>query len=148
MNGVKFGDLIQKKGIPMHKGLFIFSMFFIYMLLFSCAEKKSETAYFEEAYSQYNQEKYTEALESFKKILEYYPQGENAAKATFMIGYINANNTKDLEEAKKYYELFINTYPDNDLVDDAKYELETLGQDINDLPIFKEIETNQEQVKK
>jgi outer membrane protein assembly factor BamD (BamD/ComL family) len=132
----------------MQKFLYGFTALFMMILLFSCEEKKSETEYFQEAYSQYNQEKYIEAIQNFKKVIEYYPDGENAPKATFMIGYINANNTKNLDEAKKYYEMFIKKYPKNDLVDDAQYELETLGQDINDLPIFKEVEANREQVKK
>jgi len=132
----------------MQKVLYGFTALIMIILLSNCEEKKSEAEYFQEAYSQYNQEKYVEAIQNFKKIIEYYPEGENAPKATFMIGYINANNTKNLDEAKKYYEMFIDKYPKNDLVDDAKYELETLGQDINDLPIFKEVEANREQVKK
>jgi outer membrane protein assembly factor BamD (BamD/ComL family) len=132
----------------MQRVFYVFTALFMMILLFNCEEKKSETEYFQEAYGQYNQEKYVEAIQNFKKIIEYYPDGENAPKATFMIGYINANNTKNLDEAKKYYEMFIEKYPKNDLADDAKYELETLGQDINDLPIFKEVEANREQVKK
>ena len=38
------------------------------------------------------------------------------------------------------YEMFIKKYPNNDLVDSAKYELETLGKNIEDLDIFKKIE--------
>lgn len=138
----------MEKGIPMPRVFSIFLLLISMLVLVSCTEKKSEIEYFEQAYSQYNQEKYEEAIDNFKKIIEYYPQGENAPKATFMIGYIYANNTKDLDEAKKYYQLFIEKYPNNDLADDAQYELETLGQDINDLPIFKEVEANKEQVDK
>ena len=112
-------------------------------ILIGCSEKKTEAEYFQMAYDQYNKEAYPEAIENFKNILEYYPQGENAPKATFMIGFIYANNTKDLEQAKKYYSLFIEKYPEHDLADDAKYELETLGQDINDLPMFKDSETEE-----
>ncbi|TFG98895.1 MAG: outer membrane protein assembly factor BamD [Calditrichales bacterium] len=109
-------------------------------VLIGCSEKKTEAEYFQMAYDHYNKEAYPEAITNFKNILEYYPQGDNAPKATFMIGFIYANNTKDLEEAKKYYTLFIEKYPEHDLADDAKYELETLGQDINDLPMFKDTE--------
>lgn len=108
---------------------------------FSCSDKKSEEVYFKLAYEQYNKENYVEALGNFKNILEYYPEGENTAKATFMIGFINANNTQNFEEAKKYYMLFIEKYPDDELADDAQYELDNLGQDINDLPIFKNDDT-------
>ena len=116
-------------------------------LILSCSSKKSEAEYFKLAYDQYNKESYDEAISNFKSIIEYYPQGENAAKATFMIGFIYANNIKNYDEAKKYYTLFIEKYPDHDLADDAKYELETLGQDINDLPIFKNTENSKEKSK-
>ena len=114
-------------------------------LILSCSSKKTEDEYFKLAYDLYNKESYEEAIVNFKSIIEYYPQGENAAKATFMIGFIYANNIKNYDEAKKYYTLFIEKYPDHDLADDAKYELETLGQDINDLPIFKNAENSKEQ---
>ena len=110
------------------------------LVVFGCAEKKSESEYFQMAYDQYNKEAYAEAIENFQNILDYYPQGENAPKAMFMIGFIYANNTKDFEQAKKYYEMFIEKYPDHELADDAQYELKNLGQDINDNPIFKESE--------
>jgi len=132
----------------MQKVLFILSLFISLVLLYSCTEKKSETAYFREADSLYNHEQFEQAINSFKKIIEYYPEGDITPKATFMIGYIYANHTKNLDEAKKYYQLFIDKYPNNDLADDAKYEIETLGQDINDLPIFKETEAKKQQVNK
>lgn len=117
------------------------------ILFISCTDKKTEDEYFKLAYEQYNQEKYQESIDNFKKIIEYYPDGENAPKAIFMIGFINANNTENFEEAKQYYTLFIETYPDHDLSDDAKYELNTLGQDINDLPIFDNADSSDVQAK-
>jgi hypothetical protein len=57
---------------------------------------------------------------------------------------VNANSLENLEEAKKYYTLFVEKYPDHELADDAQYELNTLGQDINDLPIFKDIESGEQ----
>jgi TolA-binding protein len=110
-----------------------------------CSETKSEAEYFRIAYENYNQEKYEPAIKNFKKIIENYPKGENTPKATFMIGYIYANNIENYDAAKKYYEMFIEKYPNHDLADDAKYELETLGQDINDLPIFKDTEPRADQ---
>ncbi len=132
----------------MQRYILIVAILISLFVLFSCTEKKSEAEYFKMAYDQYNQEKYEPAIGNFKNIIEYYPEGENTPKATFMIGYIYANNIENLDAAKKYYELFIKKYPNHDLADDADYELQTLGQDINDLPIFKDSETNTEQASK
>ena len=111
-------------------------------LFFSCSKKKEEVEYFKLAKEQYSKEEFTEAVKNFKSLIEYYPEGKHAAESTFMIGFIYANSIKNFDEAKIYYTTFIEKYPDHDLADDAKYELETLGQDINDLPIFKNSETN------
>ncbi len=128
-----------------------FSIFLISIiaitLLISCSETKSEEEYFRLANEQYGQEGYADAIENFKIILEKYPEGKTTANATFMLGFVNANSLENLEEAKKYYTLFVEKYPDHELADDAQYELNTLGQDINDLPIFKDIESG-EQVSK
>lgn len=125
-----------------------FSIFLITIiaisLLISCSEKKSEEEYFKLANEQYGQEAYADAIENFKIILEKYPEGKTTAKATFMLGFVNANSLENLEEAKKYYTLFVEKYPDHELADDAQYELNTLGQDINDLPIFKDIESGEQ----
>jgi outer membrane protein assembly factor BamD (BamD/ComL family) len=114
----------------------ILALFFV----LSCSEKKSEQDYYQLANSQYGQEAYADAIENFKIILEKYPEGETAAQSTFMLGFIYANSLENLEEAKKYYTLFIEKYPNHDLADDAQYELNNLGKDINDLPIFKDMQ--------
>ena len=114
------------------------------IFIIACSDKKSEKEYFDLGYENYNNEKYEEALTSFNSILEYYPEGEFASKAMFMSGFISANHLENLDEAKKYYEMFIKKYPEHELVDSAKYELETLGKDIEDLPIFKKIEEEEQ----
>jgi len=125
-----------------------FSIFLVTLivlsLIISCSETKSEDEYFQLANEQYGKEAYADAIENFKIILEKYPDGKTTPKATFMIGFINANSLENLEEAKKYYTLFIEKYPDHDLADDAQYELNTLGQDINNLPIFKDLESGEQ----
>ena len=60
-----------------------------------------------------------------------------------MLGFIYANSLENLEEAKKYYSLFIEKYPNHDLADDAQYELNNLGKDINELPFFKGMEAEE-----
>jgi outer membrane protein assembly factor BamD (BamD/ComL family) len=128
----------------MQKIFFILVTMFTLALLMSCSETKTEEEYFTLANEQYGQEAYADAIENFKIILEKYPQGKTTAKSTFMLGFINANSLENLEEAKKYYTLFVEKYPEHDLADDAQYELNTLGQDINDLPIFKDMKTDEQ----
>jgi len=125
----------------MQKISFLLIIIISLALVMSCSETKTEEDYFTLANEQYSQEAYADAIENFKIILEKYPEGTTTAKATFMLGFINANSLENLEEAKKYYSLFVEKYPDHDLADDAQYELNTLGQDINDLPIFKDLQS-------
>ena len=128
----------------MQKISFILVTMIIVALVISCSETKTEEEYFTLANEQYGQEAYADAIENFKIILEKYPQGKTTEKSTFMLGFINANSLENLEEAKKYYTLFVEKYPDHDLADDAQYELNTLGQDVNDLPIFKDMKTDEQ----
>jgi len=119
---------------------FIFGFIMLAFLIGGCSQKLSEKEYFDAGYDQYNKQNFEEALNNFKLLVKYYPDGELAAKSIFMIGYINANHVNNLEEAKKYYTQFIEKYPDDELVDSAKYELATLGKSIDELPIFEKIE--------
>ena len=122
------------------KGIFGIIVITFAIAIAGCSDKKADAEYYKLAYDFYNDGKYEEAIENFKNILEYYPQGENAPKALFMIGFINANHINNYEEAKKCYIQFIEQYPTHELTASAKYEIETLGKDINELPIFKKIE--------
>lgn len=116
--------------------LFFLSIVF----LISCSSKKSEDEYYKLAYDQYNDGKYEESITNFKSVVEYYPDGENAAKSLFMIGFICANHTNEFDKAKDYYTKFLEKYPEHELASSAKYEIDTLGKDINELDIFKKIE--------
>lgn len=104
----------------------------------ACSTKLSEEEYYSKAQEMYAGQKFDLAIENFKAIAANYPQGKHHAEALFMLGFINANDIKNLAEAKKYYSEFVQKYPNHDLADDAQYELDNLGKDINDLPIFKD----------
>ena len=114
------------------------------LLIIGCSETKTEQDYYVLANEQYGNEAYADAIENFKIILDKFPEGETTAKSTFMLGFIYANSLENLEEAKKYYTLFIENYPDDELADDAQYELNNLGKNVNDLPIFKDLEPQPE----
>lgn len=115
--------------------IILFSM--LIMTFFSCGKKMSELEYYNKANELMSSENWEEAEANFQKILDKFPQGEHTAKAMFMIGFINANYTNNLDKAKDYYTRFLEKYPDHDLADDAKYEIENLGKNIEDLPFLK-----------
>ena len=110
------------------------------MFIIGCSTKLSETEYYKLATEAFNKQDYQKSIENFKNIIDNYPEGQRSSEALFMLGYINANSTKNLEDAEKYYKLFIEKYPDDELTDDAQYELKHLGKDINELPIFQDIQ--------
>ena len=52
-------------------------------------------------------------------------------KSLFMLGYINHNHIGNLTESQKYYHLFLEQYPDEDLTSSVAYELELIEKSIN-----------------
>jgi len=106
------------------------------LILFACSSKLSEQEYYSKAKEAYSAQKFDEAIINFKSLVEHYPGSEHHSEALFMLGFINANDLKKFDDAKKYYTEFVTKYPEHELADDAQYEIETLGKDINELPIF------------
>lgn len=73
------------------------------------------------------------SIEAHKQLVEKYPKSKIRAQSLFMIGYHYANNVTDLEKAREFYELFLDKYPDHELSSSVKWELDHLGQDINEI---------------
>ncbi len=74
--------------------------------------------------------------ESFKKASEYYllfynnhPENPQAPSALFMAGFIQANELKDLDAAKKSYELYLEKFPEGEMAPSARVELANLGKE-------------------
>ena len=122
---------------------YIYSLFIVFLFL-GCEEKLSINEYYERAKENYAKQEFDLALKDFESIVKYYPDSAGISDAVFMLGFINANDIKDLDEAKKYYELFIEKFPEHELAVSAKYELENLGKDVNELPFFEEIDSTKE----
>ncbi len=81
---------------------------------------------------------YYNNIHDFKKAVEYherlikdYPDSEFVGRARFMIGFIYANNLENYELAKQYYNEFLELHPESELSESVKWELEHLGQDVN-----------------
>jgi len=107
-------------------------------LLFSCSGPSEEEVY-NQAKDLYATQNFEDAIEQFKQLDQKYPDGQYHAQSLFMIGFISANDLQDTTQAREYYNRFIQSYPEHELADDAGYELQNLGKDINELPIFDQI---------
>jgi TolA-binding protein len=72
-------------------------------------------------------ESLNKAADLFMSVSEKYPASDQAASSLFMAGFIFANEIQDYTRAKAVYNLFLKKYPDDDLADDTKEELENMG---------------------
>jgi len=70
---------------------------------------------------------FPKAIDLYSWVVEKYPNNEQTANSTFMLGYTYDNDMKDYGEARKYYEQFLSKYPSHDLAASAKVLLENLG---------------------
>lgn len=123
----------------MKKGMIGFLVLLLFVIFSAgCGSKAGEKEYFDLAYQYMGKEKWSDAEMDFQKILDEYPNGVYSSKALFMIGFINANYLQNEEKARKYYTEFLEKYPNHDLADDAKYELDNLGKNIDDLPFLRD----------
>ena len=73
------------------------------------------------------------SVKTHESLIEKCPDSKLAAQSLFMIGYHYANNIGDLDKARTYYEKFVEQHPDNELANSVKWELDHLGQDINEI---------------
>lgn len=69
----------------------------------------------------------TQAIIAYKLYQEKYPNETKAPQTLFMVGFIQANELGQLDEAKATYTKFIELYPESDMVESAKSEIETIG---------------------
>lgn len=66
-------------------------------------------------------------IEIADKLIKNFPQYDNTPMAMFIKGFVYETQFNDIDEARKIYHLFIDTYPDDEMVDDAKAAIENLG---------------------
>ena len=79
------------------------------------------------------------ALAAFKSATDLYPETDEGVKALFMVGYINANHLEDYDAARVAYTDFMNRYPNHELVQSVRFELEYLGKSVEDMEVFQDI---------
>jgi peptidyl-prolyl cis-trans isomerase C len=70
----------------------------------------------------------------YERFLSLYPNDPNAHKALFMIGFIAAEELKDYDKAKDSFHRLINTYPNSEFVNSAKWMLDNMGKEDAGVP--------------
>lgn len=132
-----------------NSGNFWIPILLILLILISgCGETKKERTQemevelFAKAQELQKKEKFLDAIETYRKIISEYPETRQGANSQFMIGYIFANHVKDFEQAKIELDRFLEKYStiaDSGLVAGAKFELQFMGKDIDDIPILSDL---------
>lgn len=68
-------------------------------------------------------------LNFYSELVFNYPEGEHAAEAQFMIGFIHAEELQNYEAARNAFERMKSIYPDSELVASADWMLENMGEE-------------------
>ena len=76
---------------------------------------------------------YNKALELFNWLEAEYEGHTKEAQAMFLKAFTLDDGLKQYDEARKAYEDFIEKYPDNPFADDARFSIQNLGKDVNEL---------------
>lgn len=82
------------------------------------------------------------AANRFKSLYDKYPDDKLAPKALFMAGFIQGNDLKKYQQAKATLNLFLQKFPNNELTNSAKEELNNMGLTPEEI-----IQRNQDQKK-
>lgn len=69
-----------------------------------------------------------DAIELFDQVRQTYPGFEKAPLCLFFTAYVQENVMGNIDNARKSYQLFIETYPDHDFADDAQASINNLGK--------------------
>ncbi len=85
---------------------------------------------------------YHKAIDLHRELIRRFPDSRYCVQSRFMIGYIYANNIRDYDNARKAYSEFLELYPDDELAPSVKFELETMGKDLSELPLFPDKNTD------
>ena len=70
--------------------------------------------------------KFDQSIELFGR-LQRYPNSNKAGSALFMQGFVAENHKHDVEQAKVFYQKFLEKYPDHVLANDCRMLLQQLS---------------------
>lgn len=70
--------------------------------------------------------KFDQSIELFGRV-QRYPNSNKAGSALFMQGFVAENHKQDVEQAKGFYQKFLEKYPDHVLANDCRMLLQQLS---------------------
>lgn len=73
------------------------------------------------------------ALKHFDKVYQTYRDFEKRPYALFLKAFILENQAQNYDEARITYELFIEEFPNHEMVDDAQYSIKNMGKSAEEL---------------
>lgn len=73
------------------------------------------------------------AVKYFRTISDDHSDFHKAPEALFLSGFCSENLNNDIEQARFFYEDFIERYPDHKLVQDAQFSIQNLGKSDEEL---------------
>ncbi len=74
-----------------------------------------------------------ETIKILDSIMIRYPDNSKTPTALFLKAFVYEDQAKNYKLAQKYYQLFIDKYPDNEFADDARMSLKNLGKSPEEL---------------
>ncbi|MBM3328063.1 MAG: hypothetical protein FJY67_01135 [Calditrichaeota bacterium] len=138
----------MKKGFPVGRSGNLTTMAAALLILLAgmagCGGKKQSSdeaalELFAQAQELQKEEKFSDAVRIYRQIVRDHSSTRQGINSQFMIGYIYANHIRDLEQARIELSRFIEKYgstADSGLVAGARFELEYLGKNIDEIPIL------------
>ncbi len=79
-----------------------------------------------------NQNDFYKAIACHEELISEFPESDFVPQSRFMIGFIYANNIEDYDKARLAYNEFLELHPESELVESVRWELDHLGEDINE----------------
>jgi TolA-binding protein len=92
-----------------------------------------------------SREKFNEAADYFKRLIEQYPVSDEAYKGMFLLGYMYYEEMKDENKARSTFDTFIEMYPDSELTVSARILVENIGLPVEEWSVVRSLTQPQEQ---
>ena len=103
------------------------------MMSVACSGEPTSEELYKNGLDAYNKGNKTEAVTALEKYIKAFPEEEEYPRVLFLYGYINANDLQKLDVAEKVYLEFLANFPDNELAESVKFELNNLGKSADNI---------------
>jgi tetratricopeptide (TPR) repeat protein len=102
--------------------------------------------YFNKAESAQKRRKFEDAIFYYDKVIKHYPNNSDDYKATFMKGFLYAEEMKEKDKAISCFQDVLNKFPEGELHESAQFMIDELEGKSNLIDNFEESENNPEQI--